>query len=115
MDPIAAIEAHKKRVDAMNGEFEIGASANSLEFLQTCYRSPHLPLSTRIRCAVAALQFEVPKLSMVANIPEKDFGALLDARLKRLKQTNGTKLIEASPVEASKPIAPVDGEIKRRI
>ena len=91
---------------------QIRPEANSLEFLQACYRSPHLPLSTRMRAAVAALQFEVPKLTMVANVEGKDFASLLDARLARAKTVNGTRTIEHQPVEASKPIAPVDGASK---
>ena len=44
-----------------------------------------IPLSTRIRCAIAALPFESPKLAVTAMVSEQDFATLLDQRLKRME------------------------------
>jgi hypothetical protein len=66
---------------------EIGADANSLDFLQAVYRNPSLPLSTRMRAAGLALPHEVPKLSVAATVSSpKDYAAILDARIERAKE-----------------------------
>jgi len=38
--------------------------ANSLEFLEAVYRDPEINLQIRIRCAMACLQYEHPKLAV---------------------------------------------------
>jgi len=48
-------------------ELDLPPGATSLEFLQL-YCSPYLPLSTRMQAAIAALQFEHPKLSAAAVV-----------------------------------------------
>jgi hypothetical protein len=58
------------------------------------YRNPGLALAVRMRAAIAALPFEAPKLAVTAVVSERDFGTLLDQRLKRIAET---KLIEAKP------------------
>src|SRR5262245_42363017 len=102
-NPIARIEAHKKRVDEMNGEIEIPANAISLDLLQAIYRSNDLPLHTRMRAAMACLPHEVPKLAVTAQVTDGDFATLLDRRLKRLEEmrlieANDSKLIDAQPI-----------------
>jgi len=67
---------------------------NSLDLLQAVYRDPTQQLSVRIRCAMACLPFETPKLLATAIIQERDFATLLDQRLKRMAEM---KLIEAQP------------------
>ncbi len=91
---------------------QVGADATSLEFLQACYRSPHLPLSTRMRAAIAALQYEHPKLGVQMNLHDDGTWAeRLEKAIERSANTynpkaiNGNgeraKLIEAKPVEGS--------------
>lgn len=56
-----------------------------------------MPLSTRIRCAVAALPFEFPKLAVTAFVPEGGtFAMQIERRLRRIQEM---KVIEAKPVE----------------
>jgi hypothetical protein len=63
----------------------------SLEFLQEVYCNDELPLPTRMRAAIAALPFEVPKLAVTAMVTESDIATLLDRRIKRYEEM---KLIE---------------------
>ena len=49
----------------------LGPNATSLDFHRAVYRSPSLPISTRQRSAIAALQYEHPRLSISAIIDER--------------------------------------------
>lgn len=90
-------------VDAALGQIEQAAQSSkaiefpkdALAFLKGVYQSSALPLSVRMRAAIAALPFEMPKLAVTANIQHKDFGALLDARIRRLAEAQ-PKVIEAA-------------------
>jgi hypothetical protein len=62
---------------------EVGPDARALDILVAIYRSPRMPLHTRMRAAVAALPYESPKLAVTAVVEGKDFASLLEARLKR--------------------------------
>jgi hypothetical protein len=105
-NPVALIEAHQKRVDKMNGEIEIPPNGTSLDLLQAVYRRSDLPLTTRMRAAIAALNYELPRLAVTAQISESDFATVLDKRIahyQALQRANGSsKLIEATaePIEA---------------
>jgi|SRR5262245_17876592 len=93
-NPIALIEAHKRRVDKMNEEIEISPDGLSIDLLRAVYRNSSLPLPTRLRAAIAALKHEVPALIATAIVNEGSFADLLDRRLKRIEQA---KLIDAKP------------------
>ena len=113
MDTIKMIEDHQRRVAVMNGaEIELGPEANSLDFLQACYRNPSLPLSTRLRAASIAISFEVPKLAVTAVLNnQEDFATRLDrciARAKEMRMLPGP-VVEHSPSE----LRPTNG-FKRR-
>jgi hypothetical protein len=58
---------------------------SSLEFLRAVYLNNELPLSVRMRAAMAVLPFEHPKLAVTAVVGEKDFASLLEARINRWK------------------------------
>jgi len=82
----------------------LSPDATSLEFHQAVYRNPLLPIPTRQRSAIAALQFEHPKLAVTAVIDEASFAYRLDKAVERTMKAkngqaimNGTKLIEAKP------------------
>jgi hypothetical protein len=99
-------------------EIDISPDAISLDLLQAIYRNPDQPLSVRIRCAVAALSHEAPKLIAQAQISEGDFATLLEQRIKRF---NEAKVIEAKPqaiehkVESRPPMPRVADKRFRRI
>jgi hypothetical protein len=75
-------------------EIEIPPDGISLDLLRAVYRSNHLPLTVRLRAAVAALPHEVPRLGVSFVVNDNDIAALLDQRLKRIAET---KLMEAKP------------------
>ena len=58
-------------------------------FAQAVYRDPALPLSTRIRCAVATRPFEHPKLSVSANFGAAGFGS----RYERIMEARGMRSV----------------------
>jgi hypothetical protein len=72
--------------------------ANSLEFLQAVYRNPALGLPVRMRAAIAALPFELPKLAVTAVISEQNFAEALERRLQNMERINNGDVIEAKPV-----------------
>jgi hypothetical protein len=83
----------------------LSPDATSLDFHQAVYRNPSLPIPTRQRSAIAALQFEHPKLAMTAVVDESSFAFRLDKAIERTNRLrngepmmNGQqKLIEAQP------------------
>src|SRR5262245_19964621 len=82
------------RLEAQHKQLDLGPNAISLDLLQAVYRDPTQQLSTRIRCAMACLPFETPKLLATAIVNEGSFAELLDQWLKRIEQM---KLIDARP------------------
>ena len=70
----------------------------SLLLLQAIYKDKKQPLTVRMRSAIAALPFEVPKLSVSAHttMDEKSFAAQLDRAIERSKSPmlNPPKTIE---------------------
>jgi hypothetical protein len=84
-------------------EPEIGAAESSLELLQAVYSDPGQPISRRMRAAIAALPFEHPKLSVVANLEGNGFAAELERAWQRT--------LEAAP--ELRKLAPcyIEGEV----
>src|SRR5262245_7104081 len=77
---------------------------NALQLLQQVYKNPTVALTTRMRCAMACLPFEAPKLAVTALVSETDFASVLDRRIKRFEEMQNGKLIEAKP----QPVEPVE-------
>jgi hypothetical protein len=84
---------------------------NAHALLKAVYQCTEVPLSVRMRAAMACLPFETPKLAITAQVSEGNFADLLDRRLKRLAEmklieANGAKVIdqsEAKPQVETKP------------
>jgi hypothetical protein len=74
--------------------FELEEGATSLKLLQKVYRSPAIALTTRIRAAMAALQFEHPKLAVTATVQAGDFADQLERAIERSRRV----MIEAKPM-----------------
>jgi hypothetical protein len=94
---------------------------NAHALLRAVYQNPEVPLSVRMRAAIAALPFEAPKLAVTYQASEQDFATLLDARIERMKlieqakpePTNGGK--PAPQVEVKPPLPRVPDRRFRRI
>ena len=87
------------RIEAQQVRLEFPPNGQSIDLLRAVYRNPSIPLPVRIRCAVAALPHEVPRLAVTALVNEQSFAELLDRRLKKIEAMNG----EAKPQAIGQP------------
>ena len=120
-DPSAVIEAHQKRVEEMNNErFELEPGGTSLTFLQQVYRSPAIPLSTRMRAAGMALPHEHPRLGVSVSFNgSEEWGAQLELAIARSAEVLvPPKVIEhqptPAPTEARGQVSSVIGSVPDR-
>jgi hypothetical protein len=75
------------RIEAQQANaLQLRPDGMSIDLLRAVYRNPSIPLPVRIRCAVAALPHEVPRLAVTAMVSEQSFAELLDKRLKRMAE-----------------------------
>src|SRR5215467_11622263 len=79
--------------DKAKSAFEIGPNGMGLDLLRAVYRNVAVDLPMRIRCAMACLPFEAPKLAVTALVSESDFATVLDRRIARYQEMQRTKLI----------------------
>lgn len=94
---------------------ELAPGEISLDLLRRVYRSTQQPMSLRMRAAIEALPFEVPKLSAtaIATLDGKSFAEALERCIERSKSPapllNGPKTIEHEELvpasELKKPFA----------
>src|SRR5262245_13692204 len=97
------VDAVLDQIEAQQA-FELEPNATSLTLLQKVYHSAAVPLSTRMRAAIAALPFESPKLAVVATSNGGDFADQLDRAVERSR-----KMIEAKPlIEANSDTTPIE-------
>jgi len=99
-------------------QLNLGPNAMSIDLLRAVYRNPSIPLPIRIRCAVAALPHEVPRLAVTALVNEQSFAELLENRLKRMEAMNG-QLPSQGPqtqmIETPRPLPRLNDRRYRRI
>jgi len=93
---------------------EVGPDAKTLEVLQAIYRSPRMPLGTRMRAAAIALPFESPRLAVTGFVSGNDFASLLEARMLRMRKLEAAKAIAQPEATEVKPVKP-HVEIKPRL
>jgi hypothetical protein len=94
------------RIEAQQVPLDFPPNGQSIDLLRAVYRNPSVPLPVRIRCAVAALPHEVPRLQVTAQVNEQSSAELLDQRIKKFEAMNGqTQVIEQPQIEA-KPVLP---------
>ena len=76
-------------------------SISALALLQMVYRGEVKVTPQQMRAAMAAIQFETPKLGVMAttNMSSEDFATMLDRAIAR----SGTRLIEHRQDEVAKP------------
>jgi hypothetical protein len=81
---------------------------NALDYLQDVYRGRRQADSQRMRAAMAALQFETPRLGVIAttNLNEQDFARLLDRAIERSNRVARPKQIEHRPFDPSGDAGP---------
>jgi hypothetical protein len=90
LEVLDKIEAQRAQRDA---EVE---PRNALEYVLDVYKGRRIADPWRMRAAIAALQFETPRLGVIAttNINEQDFARLLDRAIER---SNGVRVVKALP------------------
>jgi hypothetical protein len=104
------------RIEAQQVRLDFPPSGQSIDLLRAVYRNPSIPLSTRIRCAVAALPHEVPRLQVTAQVNEQSFAELLERRIKKFDAMNGRpQAIDQPQIEAPKHLPRVADRRFRRM
>jgi hypothetical protein len=93
-------------------EIEIPPDGISLDLLRAIYRNSAISLSVRIRCAMACLPFETPKLAVSYQASESDFAELLDRRIKHMEEM---KMITHQPqtAEIKPPMSTAERRLRR--
>jgi hypothetical protein len=76
---------------------ELEPNATSLTLLQAIYRSATIPLTTRMRAAIASIQFEHPKLAVTATVQAGDFADQLEQAIERSRKV--LPMIEVKPMD----------------
>jgi hypothetical protein len=96
---------------------EIGAVENAHALLKAVYQNPEVPLPVRMRAAIAALPFEVPKLAVTALVNEQSFAEILERRINRIAEQENGKIIDAhrEPVEVKPPLPRLSDRRYRRM
>jgi hypothetical protein len=82
------------RIEAQQARMNVeGEPRNALEYVQDVYRGRRVADPWRMRAAIAALQFETPRLGVIAttNLNGEDFAAVLDRAIER---SNGVREVK---------------------
>jgi hypothetical protein len=74
------------------------APRSALEYLQSVYRDPTQSEAQRVRCAMAALPFESPKLAVIANFDPDGFAK----RMEEIMERRGLRaVLDSKPIVAT--------------
>ena len=84
---------------------EIGHNEISLDLLRAVYRANHLPLTTRMRAAMAALKHEVPTLGVSFVVNDADIADRLDRAIARIANAE-RKTISGNAITTDRTIEP---------
>jgi hypothetical protein len=107
------------RIEAQQANsLQLRPDAMSIDLLRAVYRNPSIPLPVRIRCAVAALPHEVPRLAVTALVNEQSFAELLEKRIKRMEAMNGqppSQGPQTQMIETPRPLPRLNDRRYRRI
>jgi hypothetical protein len=89
------VERQQAMIDEIN-EREAPDGDTALSLLQNIYRNKLMPLPVRMRAASLAVQYEVPKLGVIAysNIDPAEFAKALDRAIQRSGKEDEVKVIE---------------------
>jgi hypothetical protein len=99
-------------------ELDLEPNATSLDLLRAVYRNPIIPLSVRMRAASIAIQYEHPRLAVVAQINEQSFAEVLERRLRNMERISNGDMIDTKPapqIETKQPMPRVADRRFRRI
>jgi len=88
LDRIEAAQVLKPDAD------DLPPNHTSLDYLQAVYRGQIRAEPSRMRAAIAALQFEHPKLAVQAILPMGDLAERLDRAIERSANAYNSKVIE---------------------
>jgi hypothetical protein len=85
--------------EAPDGETALG-------LLQAVYRNKQVPLSTRMRAATIAIQYEVPKLAVTGYMrDDASFAVALERAIQRSREGRVTLELRAEPPAEPEPQA----------
>ena len=76
------VDAVLARMDAQQ-TIEVAPDATPVDFLQKVYRSPAVPLHSRLKAAVECAQYVHPKLAVTAVFGSDDFATALEDAIER--------------------------------
>jgi hypothetical protein len=119
MPRFAGIATEPRRFD-QEASVELPPNATSLDLLRAIYRCPTANLQMRIRCAVAALPHEHPRLMVTAQVNEQSFAEILDRRLAKLREMENGKPpvvienLKPQPVDVRPPMPRIADRRYRR-
>jgi hypothetical protein len=84
------------------------AGTKAIDYLRSVYQNPLQPDNVRMRAAAIAIEYELPRLAVTANINAGDFADRLDRAVEQSR-----RVIEAKPItNVSSDTANVPSETK---
>jgi hypothetical protein len=79
-------------------DLETALPAEALDYLRSVYRNPLECTHVRLKAAAIAIEYERPRLAVIASIVGDDFAERLGRALERSSLVRSPKVINAKPV-----------------